>query len=506
MDRLLQHIAVAAVADSLTFLFMAAIGVAFIAFLVLLRTGGRRIGAVARGAPGTLTSLGVLGTFAGIFVGLMEFDVHAIDDSVPQLLEGMKTAFLTSLAGISASIVFKMLQPFLARPDENNGDASAADLLNALRDIQSEHAIGQEKLRQAITGDAEASLSTQLTKLRTTTGDGFSDLRKDFQSFAEKVAENNSRALIDALNEVIRDFNAKINEQFGENFKHLNQAVAKLLDWQVNYRIHMETITERFERAGDGISAIEAATIEIANQARTVPEAMSKLGDIMQAARHQLDDLERHLEAFAAVREKAVGAFPAIEQNLERVTAGMKTQTDAMEQAVLAQTQAQNHATNHFLQAVEAQSKSYNTLQEGFRELQSTASKAIGDMREDAVNAVKDAGAALVDAVERQGVALKQAVDTAGNSFAAAGQEHHQAMQRAAEKYEKAVEQTLKQTGDTLSEQIQALDAQMQEELTRAVNALGRNLAGLSEKFVADYMPLTEKLRRLVDTARVIAP
>jgi len=41
------------------------------------------------------------------------------------------------------------------------------------------------------------------------------------------MAENNSKALIEALQEVIRDFNAKINEQFGENFKQLNEAVGK---------------------------------------------------------------------------------------------------------------------------------------------------------------------------------------------------------------------------------------------------------------------------------------
>lgn len=504
MDRLFQHVGTAAAADSITMIFIAVICGTFALSLYFLRRDGRRSGTVARGAPGTLTSLGVLGTFAGIFVGLMEFDVHAIDESVPHLLEGMKTAFLTSLFGIFASILFKILQPFVVRPDSDGQDASAADLLGVLKDIRSEQADGQEKLRQAITGDGDGSLSTQLAKLRTTTGDGFSDLRKDFQTFAEKIAEDNSQALIDALNEVIRDFNAKINEQFGENFKHLNEAVAKLLDWQENYRVHVETLTERFEGAGEGIAAVEAATKEIAAQAQAVPQAMEDLGGLMRAARHQLDDLERHLEAFAAVREKAVDAFPAIEQNLERITGGMKTQAEAMEQAVLAQTQAQTRVTEDLRQAVEAQTKSFNTLQEGFRELEKTAATAMVEMREEAVNAVKDAGDELVEAVERQGDALKQAVDAAGTSFAAAGDAHHEAMQRAAEKYEKAIEQTLKRTGDALSEQIQALDAQMQEELTRAINTLGRNLAGLSEKFVADYTPLTDKLRRLVDTARSI--
>ena len=39
---------------------------------------------------------------------------------------------------------------------------------------------------------------------------------------------------------MVQDFNARINEQFGENFKHLNEGVAKLLVWQGQ---HVETIS-----------------------------------------------------------------------------------------------------------------------------------------------------------------------------------------------------------------------------------------------------------------------
>lgn len=48
-----------------------------------------------------LTSLGILGTFAGIVVGLMDFDPKNIDGSIESLLSGLKTAFLTSLVGMA---------------------------------------------------------------------------------------------------------------------------------------------------------------------------------------------------------------------------------------------------------------------------------------------------------------------------------------------------------------------------------------------------------------------
>ena len=46
--------------------------------------------------------------------------------------------------------------------------------------------------------------------------------------------------LVEALRDVVQDFNARINEQFGENFKHLKEGVAKLRVWQEQ---HVETIT-----------------------------------------------------------------------------------------------------------------------------------------------------------------------------------------------------------------------------------------------------------------------
>jgi uncharacterized protein involved in exopolysaccharide biosynthesis len=50
----------------------------------------------------------------------------------------------------------------------------------------------------------------------------------------------------------------------------------------------------------------------------------------------------------------------------------------------------------------------------------------------------------------------------------------------------------------TIGKQLEALDAQMQQELTRAIEQLGTHLASLSRKFVDDYSPLTERLRTLV--------
>ncbi len=66
--------------------------------------------------PSLLTSLGILGTFMGMVRGLggLDFsDSSAIVEGIPKLLDGMKFAFGTSVAGVSCSIVFNMLNRIL---------------------------------------------------------------------------------------------------------------------------------------------------------------------------------------------------------------------------------------------------------------------------------------------------------------------------------------------------------------------------------------------------------
>ena len=60
-------------------------------------------------AAGTLVGLGLLGTFLGLTIGIKGFnseDTQHIQESIQRLLNGMDTAFLTSLVGMFASLVF----------------------------------------------------------------------------------------------------------------------------------------------------------------------------------------------------------------------------------------------------------------------------------------------------------------------------------------------------------------------------------------------------------------
>lgn len=72
--------------------------------------------------PTLVSTLGVLGTFWGITKGLMAFDTSDLDQSIPGLLDGLKTAFFTSLAGMIGSM---FLSAFISKKqDERDGGIS----------------------------------------------------------------------------------------------------------------------------------------------------------------------------------------------------------------------------------------------------------------------------------------------------------------------------------------------------------------------------------------------
>lgn len=55
--------------------------------------------------PSAISTLGVLGTFLGITFGLLLFDSNNLTQSIPELLDGLKTAFFTSIAGMVGSLI-----------------------------------------------------------------------------------------------------------------------------------------------------------------------------------------------------------------------------------------------------------------------------------------------------------------------------------------------------------------------------------------------------------------
>lgn len=86
----------------------------------------------------TVISLGLLGTFSGIMYGLWIFGVDTVNESIPQLLEGLKIAFLTSITGMVSSLLLKLCPAFygIKKEEQAEEDFFNQQLINVLTEIK----------------------------------------------------------------------------------------------------------------------------------------------------------------------------------------------------------------------------------------------------------------------------------------------------------------------------------------------------------------------------------
>ena len=431
---------------------------------------GRRFTAIT---PNSLTTLGLLGTFVGVLVGLSEFDVEDIDASVPLLLEGMKIAFATSVAGIIAAIFYRLWATVFQSEDSETREITPRDIHNELQrhtSISEQNGKNSEaalaELRAAISSDKDSSLVTQVQKLRTTVDDGQKELIDEFKDFSKHMVENNQKAIIEALENVIKDFNDKLTEQFGENFKQLNQAVEKLVDWQENYKEILEEYSTKISETVEGLKKSEKALLSVRESSERIPEAIDKLNPVTQLLIEQLSILDESLKAVQALREKTDNAFPEIEENLSRITNGFSESV-----TTLIQTSSENLVLNQ---------SAHKELQDGYEQMLSGAT----DARESFSKAIAETGESLTGIATTQ---FERIAELIGASAENSNEQINRAWGDSAEK---------------LGQQFENFDQQMTEELTRAMEQLGRNFASISEKFVSDYSPLADRINEIMRATR----
>jgi DNA anti-recombination protein RmuC len=263
--------------------------------------------------PIILTMFGILGCFIGIAQGLFHFDTTNIQNSVPGLLDGIKTSFWASIAGIVGALTIKARYQIFGPPalnhDEGLQGATIDDLVRLL-----------QSLHQSLAGKEDSTLLSQVKLLRQETGYGLKAVYSSLENYLEKMAENNSKALIEALKEVIRDFNAKINEQFGDNFKQLNSAVERILVWQEAYRQQIAEMIDQQRATTENMSIAAARYSELVQQAERFSAVATGLQTLLTALESQREHLHGALTHLGNLLKAAGDGIPRLEEKITELT------------------------------------------------------------------------------------------------------------------------------------------------------------------------------------------
>lgn len=473
-------------------------------------------------AANYLTSIGIFFTFFGIFLALRQFDVNNINTAVPKLLDGLKLAFLSSVAGIGGSIVYRMARPVVAKASTSD-NVSGSDLLEQLINLNQ----GTVAVKDALIGEGDSSLSTQMMKLRT-----------DFRDFAEKVTEDGSNALIKALEEVMKDFNAKINEQFGDNFKQLNEAVKALLEWQKEHKKQVEALTEVFTETQKGIDTVRQNVQEIETSTSKIPDQMTKIEDVFSATDKRMSELYEGLGSLSSMREKAEEALPHIESQLVSLTEGLSKSinkqmdhvSDIFEDHAKKSADIQTNIENQLTSVTENLSKSigeqmdyvsniFENHAKKSSETQANLENQLTSMTESLRKSIGEQMNHVTDIFEEQ---AKKSAETQQkftgvlDSFSLAADDLQTTAKDTSQQVKDIISDFKKQQGDlsrdlqatlqesindiekTLNQSVSSLDSSMQQTLQRSLDTLGNNLTAITKRFVEVYEPFAERVSNMM--------
>lgn len=603
-------------------------------------------------SPTLLTSLGILGTFIGISIGLVHFDTNNIDTSIADLLAGMKTAFITSLIGMTYSIIINIVKGLVKSKQntlESYSDTDiAAENLDTLKqllymfDIKNDNSVtyilknikddiynnmnSSEELAAAnneILGEIKniaveenrnlttlhnmlensysnmstftnklddvytilpkyetlltniqenmIKINSDILSLNETNYKKFNDfvelydektnkvletvdnqsnriieiynsvsieqinkiqeyreyfsefskiLWDKIDNFTEILSKSATEAIIEALRDVIRDFNKNITDQFGDNFKELNSAVFKLVEWQENYKEQLSEMKKQYDTSVEAISSIETSLNTVAQSSKEIPTNMALMEDILSINRKQLNELGEHLKAFAEIKDKAVSALPSITEYIEQ----MKTQINDMISKLsdIYNDYVQNinslqekvfsdvkQISDNISNETKALSDGYQTYMINTEKLQdnfakgieqtiATIDKHIDVSREKYDKFIKD-NEIIHEAAKKTFVDMsEQLQNIVGSVF----EEQNKNMHKVFADMDNVLKSQVEKTSSVVNEQLAAIDRSMEQEIERVMNSMGKALGAISNQFVDDYTKLVAEMNRIVTSHR----
>ena len=237
----------------------------------------------------TIVSVGIFGTFFGILGGLYDFDSLNINTSVPLLLEGLKFAFATSVIGMFLSMILSIIEKFC---HEERGDNSILVSID-----QKIGAMNDSVLSLSATLKSPSELVNQFSEMKTFLHSELQKVNDSLDVALKHLARGASQEVIKALEKIITEFNTNLQEQFGENFQELNIACGKLLDWQKNYRTHVDSAESHLVQILTALdkSAKEANALVQSHQ--ETREICRDVGGLIKTYDIQVQSLAAHLES-----------------------------------------------------------------------------------------------------------------------------------------------------------------------------------------------------------------
>ena len=253
------------------------------------------------------STIGVLGTFVGISIGLWKFNPNDITSSVPLLLSGMKIAFATSIIGMAASIFMKYIA--LKNEDEENID-DIMELFNTMiaesRNVNNTLIENQKQTENVLNKVSEIWASHQ----------------ENLTVVLKSEILNLNNNTISKQEELIGEF-----KKLGECFTLLNSGVNNLLTWQENYKETIENTTKELEIVIQTIHNADESIESISKNSSLIKENNENLSEVLKEINKTQNVIIDSNKSIIEISNTAKESIPQINEHFTNIDNRTKEST-----------------------------------------------------------------------------------------------------------------------------------------------------------------------------------
>lgn len=306
------------------------------------------------------------------------------------------------------------------------GDYSRKTYENSVTTLEETRTYQQDSLK----------MSQEQLKILSANTDRITEMKDAFERFLDDMARKNNEEFIKALNESMKDLNQRLTEQFGENFKELNRAVFKVVEWQENYKDIIASTTEELTEINDIFKKFTT--------------------DVAPAVAENATRLQKSIDSFTATSEKNV----EIQTNLTATA-------EKLNQSIIqAHTAAENLTTIH--DALIAQQQTIlQSLETSFEQHQQKMTDTLEKSTDDMAELLKRHTLTVKEQMHAVTANLADIVAEMG-AFSAS-------LTESFKKHTDATVETMQQSADRFDEVV----AQNQKTVTEQLQATAATLAGI---------------------------
>ena len=447
------------------------------------------------------STIGVLGTFVGISIGLWKFNPNDITSSVPLLLSGMKIAFATSIIGMAASIFMKYIA--LKNEDEENID-DIMELFNTMiaesRNVNNTLIENQKQTENVLNKVSEIWASHQ------------ENLTVELKS--EILNLNNNT--ISKQEELIGEF-----KKLGECFTLLNSGVNNLLTWQENYKETIENTTKELETVIQTIHNADESIESISKNSSLIKENNENLSEVLKEINKTQNVIIESNKSIIEISNTAKESIPQINEHFTNIDNRTKESTAYLQTLI---SENLNNIKSYLEKITEdVLSKTTQSIYENNRQFKYEISEHISqckmliyslkdlipDINEHLLSTQKRFNKTLIHfneevqnslrentlEINKQVQLLKETTANINNTLDDTISESTKRLENITIATSNQIKTMAEEMEKLCVRKIEKLDNTLIEEFTDALSCLAGQLVTISEGFSGDYYRLLEELK-----------